>query len=344
MTPSANLTIGWNEVDKREYVDGLGRTIRWTGLKNKKIYMCGHGAHIYRDGYTTIPAGTTVNFYQVYGQGMMNSRLMRFINGSEQWQPERTFEAGKSCPNMTLFDDDDREITATYEALTARLKSPSDKDDHYIFMCNGFRGLPHYAPTLKPGIPPHAFTGKQFLKLSDILPHLAGNTIEWACCQDIGMERNAYLKNDEAHTFGQFREAVSYRVHVVKSAADAARLQAFSATVREGLNAALKLKKDIENGYNPQGMLRITEPHCEGSVTSTVHGNMKRAPEYYQKQRRAGTPARDRGEMARYRDQIQAALHALDTDPQPQPPFERPWAKDTLTRGLVTVESLLKAF
>jgi hypothetical protein len=175
VTPSASLAIGWNEVDKCDYTDGLGRNFLWTGLKNKKIYMCGHGAHIYRYGYTTVPAGTTVNFYQVYGQAMMNTRVMRFLNGSALWQPERSYEAGTSCPNMTLFDDDDPEIAPTYEAVSARLQDPSSKNDNYVFMCNGFRGLPHYAPVLKPGIPPHAFTGKKFLKLSEILPRLAGN-------------------------------------------------------------------------------------------------------------------------------------------------------------------------
>src|ERR1041385_5961585 len=96
----------WDNVANADFTDELGRSFRWTSLKDKRIYMCGHGLHCFKDGYTVVPQSTTVNFYQTYGRFMLQTPSLRtglngFISGAITWVPERSFHSGQSCPDMT---------------------------------------------------------------------------------------------------------------------------------------------------------------------------------------------------------------------------------------------------
>src|SRR5215469_9884277 len=98
--------IAWSAVRTAEVHDALGRTFSWSGLKGAKIFMCGHGAHIFRDGYCVVPPNTTVNFYQPYAQKMSSLKVFDFLGGNETALiRERSFRPGVSCQDMTLFDD-----------------------------------------------------------------------------------------------------------------------------------------------------------------------------------------------------------------------------------------------
>ena len=113
--------IPWSHVRVQDVTDGVGRTFKWSALKGKAIFLCGHGAHLFKDGYCQIAAGTTVNFYQTYGSLMPNFTVWGFIAGG-QLPLERSIGAGQGCPDMTLFDDDDNQFARTNAALAERVR------------------------------------------------------------------------------------------------------------------------------------------------------------------------------------------------------------------------------
>ena len=350
MTPSmlttssvtVNRSIPWSEIGTRELTDSQGRVFRWKELKNKTIYLCGHGAHIYKDGYCSVPDDTAVNFYQTYGETLLNRKVHAFVSGKETWEPERSFAPGRSCPNMTLFDDEATEITSTDAALAQRLKNAPDKEDHYVFYCNLFTGLKQYLSVVKPGHPQHEFHGKQILKLSEILDALKGNRLEWVCCQDVSMERNRYLVRGQAHTFGKLREEEAGAAYLVNEPWMKAKLALFSLTVQTGLKAATFVSAKIRAEYNPSGDRYINQTrHLEGTVVSTPHGSSSRKAGSYLERKRAGDTQELIARMRELRQQIMAALDALANEPQPGPPDEHPWANATLLRGLRTADQFL---
>jgi hypothetical protein len=141
--PTGKHIIDWYNLDHEFAGDGLGRTFKWSDLKGKTIFLCGHGQHTLKDGYVTVPPATSINFYQTYGMCLNAISVPDIIAGLEDhWlQPERTFRAGQSCPNMTLFEDD-RHLLPTDQALQTRLKSiPAAAKDAFILNANQFSGL-----------------------------------------------------------------------------------------------------------------------------------------------------------------------------------------------------------
>ena len=117
------MPIPWSVVRTSEVRDGLGRAVNWSTLKRARIYMCGHGGHLFRDGYCSVPSDTTLNFYQTYGRAMINQHAMAFIRDkSASLALERSFIPGQSCPDMTLFEDDDSELEPTTAALQQRVQ------------------------------------------------------------------------------------------------------------------------------------------------------------------------------------------------------------------------------
>jgi len=348
--------IAWSDVRIKDVTDDAGRKFNWSKLKGKTIHLCGHGAHLFKDGYCAVAAATTVNFYQTYGKAMINFHAMDFIKGANtKLVLERRFCAGQGCPDMTLFDDDDSELTRTTEALKHRIGT---EPDHYVFNTNQFTGLPVYQEAHH-----HPFNGKQILRLSAIMDVLGGNTFEWMCCQDLMGWRKYAVSN------GQDRQTV---LQQLESADRAPGLQAlerqkrFSEKVQKALKAAFSVRDAIEGGFNSQGDRGFfgfigQSGHSEGA------GSTRYVPAQFlnkfrvgialkpDPQNRAGLPVDAeakvkaakltlRQNLPVWQEAIRTGLSALNTDPQPNTSMEeRFWAQKTMEQALRTAGNLLES-
>jgi hypothetical protein len=347
---SANTSIHWSALEREDVVDGLGRTFNWTKLKGKTIYLCGHGAHLFSDGYCRVPPGTTVNFYQTYGKGMLAHQLRTFLRGETKWEPERTFtmsKTGPTCPNMTLLDDDPECIENTEEDVWSRVKKLADPFDHFIFNCNQFHGLKRYIHAPKVGSPTHKFNGKQILTLSEILKALPGNTFEWVCCQDL-LELNTYNDGGEKEvTWGKLEETL--RTDNSNAVKNRIQKAGFSPAVKIGLMAAVNISEAIRKGYHPNHGERAGMSHVEGTIMTTVRpevsGGIRRPqrPGEYLDRRRIGIvePERLKQRAEGYLKDIKNGAYALRTEFQADP-RESDWAGLVLERGRVTAINFLR--
>lgn len=378
-------TIPWANIRTQNVVDGLGRSFKWTDLKGKRIYICGHGAHIFRDGYCAVPAGTTVNFYQTYGQILaagIAGPWWDIMTGKQEYERERSFGSGQSCPNMTLFDDDAHCIEITVDALKIRLGSNFSHMDHFMFNCNQFSDLNMYrpwpqlpvleksrpwpcGPRDKDGIPAswseemgkllqpipeaHEWSGKkQVLKLEEILAVLQGNTIEWMCCQDLAMER--------------------YEVGIAKPEKPQTNTDGLSERVKAGLRAMVGVSAEIARShYVPQNP-RLGASHIEGiwaSIPNTRERISKEETKTLPNMGGTRSPhdalnrnARNRSEnksgvkvlvkVQDVREKAMASRGIINTalqalQDEPQGnPFRADQARAELRRGLLVVENFLR--
>ena len=344
--------IAWNLVGTNTVTDGLGRTFNWSSVKGATIFLCGHGAHMFRDGYCAVPSNTTVNFYQTYGRLMVNFHAIGFIRGkTDQLTRERSFIAGQSCPDMTLFDDDDSELGTTNAALKDRIQSDPNC---YVFNTNQFDGLDVYQEAT-----PHPFNGKKTLRLSQIMSVLKGNTLEWMCCQELmGWRQHAVPGQAKLLTVVEQRRAAA--------AAGATRVEErrkrFSDKVQAGLRAA-----DWTAGETPGAQGTSSDAGFDVQLGQTPHsegaGGTRYAPvQWLNKARtgaalkpdpanRAGVPRgqelqtaneRTRVNLLRWQADMANGLNALNIDPQPNASMEeRVWAKVTLERGLTRLAILV---
>ncbi len=301
------MTIAWKDVRVHGVVDGVGRTFKWTELKGKHIYICGHGAHIFRDGYCTVPPNTTVNFYQTYGRPMLHDRsrgpLYDLVTGTKDFEPERSFRSGQSYPNMTLFDDDEHCITDTVAMLKRRLGNNLGHMDYFMFNCNQFSGLKTYEPlpqrpVLEPIYPTatrrpligsqqplqgprmalqvpqpdkHPWSKKQILKLEEILTVLQGNTIEWTCCQDVTMERYKADIGEPPEKPEMNADGLSHRV-------------------KAGLAAMTEVSQEIASGHYPGLYEKLGNAHSEGIWARMTDGEFDGLPAKHRAAVWAGMP------------------------------------------------------
>lgn len=192
--------VQWNRTDVEFSYDALGRAFKWAELqKGRRIFLCGHGEHHFEDGYTMVPPGTSVNFYQTYGMSLQSPWVNQIIRGlaDDHWlKPERTFRGGQLCPNLTLFADDPEELVTAEQALEARAKSfPQANSAEYLFNANQFTNTRIMEFTDPAGV-----TGQRnVLNLEEIFAKLPGHQFEWLCCQVIKWKHKVMPEDEGYH-------------------------------------------------------------------------------------------------------------------------------------------------
>ena len=237
-TKTINNTFA--NVRNYEVTDATGRKFNWTQLRNKNIYLTGHGQFEYKDGFCRVPAGTTIYFYQNLDSIFLGPKIRDLILGTK-WTPHRIYTAGQSCPNMTLLDDDQNWIDYTDTAICDRVNKDAVLRDHYNFNCNQFSGLPLLGGTGK-------FSDKHVLKLEQLFSVLHGNTLHWCCCQVIYGQN--YIPSPT----------------LPDSPFSSAELASFSPTVREAIEASISLSFMIRLGQNDTKEVRsISSSHLAGT-------------------------------------------------------------------------------
>jgi hypothetical protein len=353
--------------------DSHGRAFNWTLLRRKTIYLTGHGQHTFRDGYCTIPTGTTLHFYQTYGRLLIGDKLPAFLRGEEKWEAERTFRAGQSCPNMTLLQDDNNCVEYTEKAIGDRLAREQDAYSHFNFNCNQFSGLSRYVPIQRKLLPgqeapgPNRFSGRPMLKLQQILELTRGNTLHWCCCQDIADQLSVAKKMAEKQ-FGHSALPMGSAEFLLLYPLDC-----FSKTVQDALLAAREVSSKIQDGYNSPGDFKLGDKHRDGTYIPTIKGSSMpyetstltrnkgpafggTAAVYIASLRapagmgpstlvkaRTGIQVQSDREMAQQaREKIKAGIWAIQNEPQ-QDPFKTPKALAFLERNLIRAENLSRA-
>ena len=82
-----------------------GRTGGASGRRS--IYLVGHGIFVLSNSVFKVPANTSVRFYTIAGRKMMQGDALKIVAGTLDARTEELFEAGESCPNMTLQSERD---------------------------------------------------------------------------------------------------------------------------------------------------------------------------------------------------------------------------------------------
>lgn len=344
--------------------DGQGRTVNWSTLRSKTIYLTGHGCHVFRHGYCTIPSDTTIHFYNPYGRLFTQGQyVMDEIIGGKT-TPDRSVREGQSCPNMTLIQDDDECIGETEIAIGKRIAKEGASDDHFNFNCNQFSGLEKFVPvarTLLPGQSPpvngkptwqQIHHNKPCLKLEEILQLVAGNTLHWLCCQELSDQVHVEVKNTSNLPMGlaEFEQLKP--------------LELFTETVQSALYAANNVAGHLVQNNNIRGGASTKVGHQDGTFDNGVQRNIASA-RYTTKTnnekvafhlqttggrislalddaRRGIDADYDRKKVRECRLQIQAGIDDLRT--VRLDPFKAEDALRFLERNLMRADNLLKAW
>jgi hypothetical protein len=224
--PTGQLLVDWNNLAHQFAHDALGRKFKWTELKGKTIFICGHGSHYFSDGYVTVPPATSINFYQTYGRLLESRWVYRIIEEPPSWlQPERTFATGQSCPNVCLQEEDQEHfLTDTNNALKRRFQAiPETLNDAFVLNTNQFTNLPYRDWKGRPS---------KTLTLEDTFQKLPGNKFEWVCCQELMWKQRIQDSNETAGNSKSVRPL------------------GFAKDIESALQAAENVRKRIRQRYN----------------------------------------------------------------------------------------------
>jgi hypothetical protein len=286
--------INWSQIAQQTVVDGLGRQFRWADIKGKTIFLCGHGTHTFKQGFCTVPPGTDIDFYQIYTHCLDQAWVLRILRG-DQVEIDRSITAGRACLNLTLSEDDEKNIDISY----ARLRESANWQNSYIFMANALDGL-NTGPS----------GNEKALQLEDIFRIAPGNHFKWACCQQVTIDQKNIVpvKNISPHLFPQV------------SRGPRAQKSGLSEEIDKALSAVSEISVLIMRNYNPSdGYTRFHNRYSytyykEGSLFGTVSAESgapaATSPEEL-KEWQAG-PARRIGQVRTRPEDFDAKLLALE--------------------------------
>lgn len=128
-----------------------------------RIFLTGHGGWDPKDGYFSVPAGTSVVFYTENAKLMLSSDVFKIVAGVWPTAPELVVGPYRNCQNFTLHPDDQQYINPTLSSL---MLNP-DRDN-----CDVVR-------VTEP------------MKLADIVLGHPGHEFVWACCRDLSLKATA---------------------------------------------------------------------------------------------------------------------------------------------------------
>jgi hypothetical protein len=144
-----------------------------------KIFLCGHGGWNPGDGYTKVPKGSTITFYNQNAKLLKGGDDYKVIQGSFWGQADSVVREFHTCPNMRLYPDNPAVV-----AYSESIKQNGTR----LLWSNAANGM----------------------LLSDIFAANAGNDFVWACCRHVKLreqggealgvnlveERNKFTKYD----------------------------------------------------------------------------------------------------------------------------------------------------
>jgi hypothetical protein len=75
------------------------------------VFLIGHGNWYPSDGFTTVPAGTSITFYTQNAKLLHKSVALKIVDGTTTFEPDGTHGPFRTIPNMTLsfFSDEDNQ-------------------------------------------------------------------------------------------------------------------------------------------------------------------------------------------------------------------------------------------
>jgi hypothetical protein len=132
-----------------------------------KIFLTGHGGWTPKNGYFSVPAGTSVTFYTENAKLMLSTDVYKIVEGTWTHPASSVVGAYKSCQNMTLYPDDKEYVNKTLSAL---MKNPNRDQCDVVRVTSP-------------------------LNLKDIVEKHPGNEFVWACCRDLSLSPSALDKN-----------------------------------------------------------------------------------------------------------------------------------------------------
>jgi len=142
-----------------------------------KIYLCGHGNHhISKNGYFTLPRGTTVTIYTLAAKLMHQKDVQSIVAGNPSMTPARVIEGLRLCPNLTLSTDSPNDKKATEGAF----KNHPDKDNCKLFFVNDL-------------IEPADEEDEPSMTLKEIVELAPDNDYIWTCCYNVPFRNNTVL-------------------------------------------------------------------------------------------------------------------------------------------------------
>jgi hypothetical protein len=135
-----------------------------------KVFLTGHGGHKPDDGFFNMPRATSMLFYTMHAKLMLASDVYKVVEGSFTGEPHQIIGEYKSCPNMTLYKDDDKFLAPTNDAL----KRNPDKNNCRVLNAN--------------------ILGEPSIKLKDLLSAIPPDIqceFHWCCCRDLSLKSTA---------------------------------------------------------------------------------------------------------------------------------------------------------
>jgi hypothetical protein len=157
---------------------------------SRQICVCGHGGWTLKNGYTSVPAKSSITFYTQNAKLMNQTEVEQVIRGTYPGQPDCHVAEFKTAPNMTLYQDD----------AQCRIES--------INACPGDKGLLFWRDEAK----------KKSVTLKEIFDALPGHDFVWVCCRELALKSttrgkeigvNAGETNDSYHFFDPSGQVVA---------------------------------------------------------------------------------------------------------------------------------------
>ena len=152
-----------------------------------KIFLTGHGGHTPENGFFALPRNCTVTFYTMYAKLMLESDVYELVSGRHTGDYHQRVEAYMSCPNMTLYKDDDYMVPKTMNALSQNPDGSSCR-----VMCANF-------------------LGEDEVNLEDLVEGVCRGIpneqldFVWTCCQDLSLRhvQGSTIARDSGLNAGQ---------------------------------------------------------------------------------------------------------------------------------------------
>jgi hypothetical protein len=139
---------------------------------NMKIYLCGHGNHHMENGFFTLPKGTTVTFYTLAAKLIHQKDTEAIVTGKADLTAARVVEEFRSCPNLTLTCDSEKDKNATLVAF----KDNPNRDNCKLFFVNDL-------------VKGAGDDSQLSVNLKEIVEASPGHDFIWACCYHIPLQK-----------------------------------------------------------------------------------------------------------------------------------------------------------
>jgi hypothetical protein len=134
------------------------------------VYMCGHGAWVPKEGYVSLPAGSSITFYTHFAKLMLQDAVEEIVAGNYKGKPEAEWTQFMHIPNMTLYPEDD--MTDLRDTKDALKQNPAYANGAKCYFTTASKGITLF----------------QFFKLREAHIHkVGGYNLHWCCCRHVDM-------------------------------------------------------------------------------------------------------------------------------------------------------------